>query len=124
MQSEAIKQALAGIREERQGLITKRDELSEQLKALDVEIRKLNVAERALDPSTVPVRAPLGSNTTSAREVMERLLSATQMQVAREMGKTKNAAKAALERLEAEGVVVRTGKSVHRSPIFEFVKAA
>lgn len=121
MQSDAIKQALAGIREERAGLIKDRDKLADQAKALDAEIRKLTVAERALDPSVVPVRAPLGANTTSARQVMERLLTATQMQVAREMGKPKNTAKAALEKLEAEGVVVRTGKSTNKSPEFEFV---
>lgn len=122
MDGTAIDQALAAIRANRAEQQAARATAMEAVKAIDVEIRKLNVAEKALDPTAAAPRR--AASVDNAREVMARLGTATQMVVAREMDVPKNTAKTALEKLEAEGAVKRTGKSVSRSPEFEYVADA
>lgn len=122
----AIEKALVGIRAEIATRVTERDAAAESLKGLDREIRKLRVAERALDPSS-RVSATEGggrSKTTDAvRTLMEDLKTATQHQVAVALDKPKNSVKHALEQLVEAGVIRETGKSVRRSPEFELVAA-
>lgn len=121
MDSTAIDQALAAIRANRDEKRAERVEAMNKVKAIDVEIRKLNVAEKALDANATPPQRALSVD--AAREVMARLGKATQMVVAREMGVPKNTAKTALEKLEGEGSVRRTG-APSRSPEFEYIEKA
>ena len=120
----AIEKALVGIRAEIATRVTERDAAAESLKGLDREIRKLRVAERALDPSSRAPAAGGRSKTTDAvRTLMEDLKTATQHQVAVALDKPKNSVKHALEQLVEAGVIRETGKSVRRSPEFELVAA-
>lgn len=115
--------ALASIREERAKHEAQRDRLQGELRGVKADIKRLTIAERALDPSA-PKRSAGTSSVDAVLAVMQEVGKATQSEVAKAIAKPKNVAKAALEQLEERGLITRTGVETRRSPEFALVNGA
>lgn len=109
---EAIRAARAVRQEERVAVAAK-------LREIDVDIRRLTTAEKALSP--VVATEPRRTSVEVAREIMTERDSITQAQLTKILGGPKNTARHALERLEEEGLLERTGRLIDRSPEFALV---
>lgn len=112
--------ALVAIREAVASKQMERAQHVEATRAIDVELRGLRAAEKALDPAA-PSTATRETSFDVARRIMEEKGTATMSEVAAAMDKPKNTAKLALARLVEEGVVQRTGVTVARSPQFAWI---
>lgn len=116
-----INDLLVGIRARQADAVSRREAAVEVVRQIDLELKGLATAEKALDPEIAAIKPE--SSVEQARRVMLDLGEATQAQVARAINRPKNTAKHALSVLVSEGVIEETGEVAARSPKFR-VRAA
>lgn len=116
--------ALDAVRSVKDARTRERDELVAATRAIDVEIRNLVRAERALCGSdNGNGDGHVGGTAIEAVErIMREVQTTTQSTLVKRLGKPKNTIKNALEVLTERGVVEPTGRIVERSPEFAIVK--
>lgn len=109
--------ALAAIREIYAQRQQERALVAAKLASIDKSLRRLKAAEKSL-VSVSPDERPRETNVDKARKIILERGTITQAELTGLLGTPKNTARHALERLTAEGIIVRTGKLVDRSPEF------
>lgn len=120
---DALTLALAAIRAKQASLTTDRQEAQDRLRALDAELKQLGIAERALD-TEAPARPRPATSTDRVHAFMLQQGEATMAEVAAAIERPKNTAKHGLVKMEAAGLIERTGELRDRSPVFRVIKAA